>query len=359
MSYADRLFAKNCATIISDGCSDKSLDVRAHWADGTPAHTKKILYVQDRYDLSDGSIPVITLRKQGFKNCVDEILWIYQKKSNDVRDLHSHIWDQWTLKDSHTTNHIIGKAYGYQIAQKFRHHKASEMEMKIWEDEQDIRAGLKAGTIDPFSLVSPIKAYVTTNYPSFEVKDGYVWFDQMDAVLYDLINNPGSRRIMTNTYNHADLADMGLAPCAYQMVFNVTFDKDGNKILNGCLNQRSQDMLTANGWNVMQYSILLHMVAIHCNMKPGIFVHNIFDCHIYDRHIPIVQDMLVMYSSKVVRLYDNGKTPIDEVISDCPYPNPKLWINPEKKNFYDFTVDDFRLEDYQYCDFNPQFEVAI
>ena len=357
MSYADKVFVQRCKEILLNGISDGPLEVRTKWpSDGVPAHTKKILYVQDRYDLSDGSIPVITLRRQGFKNCVDEILWIYQKKSNRLEDLNSHVWDSWDIGDG-----TIGKAYGYQIGLPFRHHRyTSEEEFSKYPSAMAMRS-LVPSTYD-------IEHGAGVKFEN--TGDKWVWMDQMDAVLYDLTNNPGSRRIMTNTYNHSDLADMGLAPCAYQMVFNVTVDKDGNKILNGCLNQRSQDMLTANGWNVMQYSILLHMVAIHCGMKPGIFVHNIFDCHIYDRHERIVSKLIDLYLAAghpslgltgdgwedLLAKDENGRILldryIDEIPCDKPYPNPKLWINPEKKNFYDFTVDDFKLIDYQYCYFN-------
>ena len=264
MSRADDIYIETCRDILDHGFSDKDLPVRPHWEDGTPAHTIKKFCVVNRYNLAE-EFPLMTLRKTGVKNCIDEILWIWQKKSNRIEDLHSHIWDSWAGEDG-----TIGKAYGYQLGVK---HK----------------------------------------YPEGE-------FDQVDRVLYDLKHNPSSRRIMTNIYNHADLHEMNLYPCAYSMTFNVT----GNK-LNGILNQRSQDMLTANNWNVVQYSVLLCMFAQVSGLVPGEFVHVIADCHIYDRHVPLVEEMLTREK----------------------FPAPKLWLNPEIKNFYDFTVDDVKFENYQ------------
>ena len=264
MSIADKYFIKNCEEILNNGFSDEGYDVRPKWADGTPAYTIKSFCIVNRYDLSK-EFPILTLRKTNFKNCIDELLWIWQKKSNNIKDLNSHIWDSWADE-----NGTIGKAYGYQLGVK---HKYKEGE-----------------------------------------------FDQVDRVLYDLKHNPNSRRIMTNIYNHHDLSEMGLYPCAYSVTFNVT----GNK-LNAILNQRSQDMLTANNWNVCQYAVLVHMFAQVSDMEVGEFVHVIADAHIYDKHIPLVE----------------------ELISREPFPAPKFWLNPEIKNFYDFTPDDVRLDDYE------------
>lgn len=263
MSRADDIYRETCLDILENGWNDEGLEVRPRWEDGTPAHTIKKFCVVNRYDLKK-EFPLMTLRKTGVRNCIDEILWIWQKKSNRIADLHSHIWDAWAGPDG-----TIGKAYGYQLGVK---HKYAEGE-----------------------------------------------FDQVDRVLYDLKHNRASRRIMTNIYNHADLHEMNLYPCAYSMTFNVT----GN-YLNGILNQRSQDMLTANNWNVVQYSVLLCMFAQVSGLLPGEFVHVIADCHIYDRHIPLVREML-----------------------DRPqYPAPELKLNPDIKNFYDFTVDDVVFENY-------------
>ncbi|MBO7359863.1 MAG: thymidylate synthase [Clostridia bacterium] len=264
MSRADEIYIETCRDILDHGFSDAGLEVRPRWDDGTPAHTVKKFCVVNRYDLRE-EFPLMTLRKTGIKNCIDEILWIWQKKSNRIADLHSHIWDSWAGEDG-----TIGKAYGYQLGVKHV-------------------------------------------YPEGE-------FDQVDRVLYDLKHNPGSRRIMTNIYNHADLHEMNLYPCAYSMTFNVT-----GKYLNGILNQRSQDMLTANNWNVVQYSALLCMFAQVSGLIPGEFVHVIADCHIYDRHIPLVEEMLTRPQ----------------------YPAPKVRLNPEIKDFYDFKVEDFIVEDYQ------------
>ena len=330
MSYADALFARNCMNIIYNGISDEGFNVRPKWEDGVPAHTKKILYAVDRYDLAKDSIPVMTMRRTAFKSCIDEILWIYQKKSNKISELNSHIWDSWDVGDG-----TIGKAYGYQIGKKSQ----------------------------------------------YKDSDGSVVMrDQIDQVIWDLKNNPASRSILTNIYCHDDLYAMGLRPCAYMMTFNITKDPDdGTFVLNGMLNQRSQDTLTANNWNTVQYAVLLQMLAQVCNMKPGKFVHVIADMHIYDRHIPIVKTMIEKYAEMVVNSDERFKSMIDfydtreynrtELIIrescmnpkfyDLPHPNPKFWINPDIHNFYDFTVNDFKLIDYEYEPFDYKIPVAI
>ncbi len=276
MSIADQIFINTCRDIIDNGISDKDLPVRPKWLDGTPAHTVKKFCIVNRYDLSK-EFPIITLRRTAFKSAVDELLWIWQKKSNNVHDLNSHIWDSWADESG-----SIGKAYGYQF-------------------------GIK-----------------------HEYPEGM--FDQVDRVLYDLKNNPQSRRIMTNIYNFADLHEMHLYPCAYSMTFNVT----GNK-LNAILNQRSQDTLTANNWNVVQYATLVHMMAQVSGLEVGEFVHVISDAHIYDRHIPIVE----------------------EILKNPQYPAPTFKMNKDIKNFYDFTVDDFELENYQFTKLESKIEVAV
>lgn len=276
MSKADIIFIENMTEILEHGFSDEGLPVRPHWEDGTPAHTRKIFGMVNRYDLQE-ELPILTLRRTAFKSCLDELLWIWQKKSNNIHDLHSHIWDSWADE-----NGSIGKAYGYQLAKK-------------------------------------------SIYPEGE-------FDQVDRVLYDLKHNPHSRRILTNIYNFEDLHEMNLYPCAYSMTFNVSGDT-----LNGILNQRSNDMLTANNWNVLQYSLLLHMFAQVSGLKVGTLLHVIADAHIYDRHEALVR----------------------KVLSKTPHPAPKLWINPEIKNFYDFTLDDFKLIDYEYETLEEKIPVAI
>ncbi len=276
MSIADKIFIDTCRDIIDNGISDEGLNVRPHWEDGTPAHTIKKFCIVNRYDLSK-EFPIITLRRTAFKSAIDEILWIWQKKSNNVNELNSHIWDSWADETG-----SIGKAYGYQL-------------------------GIK---------------HV---YPEGE-------FDQVDRVLYDLKHNPQSRRILTNIYNFADLHEMHLYPCAYSMTFNVTGDK-----LNGILNQRSQDTLTANNWNVVQYAVLLHMFAQVSGLKVGELVHVISDAHIYDRHVPIVE----------------------EILKNPQYPAPLFKMNESIDNFYDFTVDDFELIDYKYTKLDKKIEVAI
>ena len=270
MSYADKVFINMCRDIIENGTSTEGEKVRPKWEDGTAAYTIKKFGVVNRYDLSK-EFPALTLRRTAIKSCVDELLWIWQKKSNNVHELKSHIWDSWADE-----NGSIGKAYGYQMQVKHQY------------------------------------------------KEGMM--DQVDRVLYDLKENPYSRRIMTNIYVHEDLHEMNLYPCAYSMTFNVTKEEGSEQLtLNGILNQRSQDVLTANNWNVCQYAVLLHMFAQVCGMKAGELVHVIADAHIYDRHIPL----------------------IEELISREPLPAPKFWLNPEVKDFYDFTPDDVRLEDYE------------
>lgn len=276
MSYADKIFKENVKDILENGVWDTDKEVRPKWLDGTPAHTVKKFCIVNRYDLSK-EFPIMTIRKQGFKNAVDEILWIWQKKSNKIADLHSHIWDSWAGEDG-----TIGKAYGYQLGVK-----------NVYKEGE---------------------------------------FDQVDRVLYDLKHNPASRRIMTNIYNFADLHEMNLYPCAYSMTFNVTGDK-----LNGILNQRSNDMAVANNWNVMQYAVLIMMFAQVTGFKPGKLVHVIADAHIYDRHIPAVKQML----------------------ENPEYPAPKLIINPDVKDFYDFKVEDFVLEDYKATPLGTKLEVAV
>ncbi len=263
MSRADELFINMCKDIIENGYSTEGEKVRPKWEDGEYAYTIKKFGVVNRYDLSK-EFPAITLRKTYIKSAIDEILWIWQKKSNNVNDLKSHIWDSWADEDG-----SIGKAYGYQLGVKHKY------------------------------------------------KEGMM--DQVDRLLYDLKTNPYSRRMMTNIYVHADLSEMNLYPCAYSMTFNVTGDR-----LNAILNQRSQDVLAANNWNVVQYAVLLHMIAQVSGFKAGELVHVIADAHIYDRHIPIVK----------------------ELISRPTYPAPKFSMNPDVKNFYDFTLDDFTIEDY-------------
>ena len=276
MSRADEIFKQNIRQILDTGVWDTDFDVRPRWSDGTPAHTVKCFGIVNRYDLSE-EFPILTLRKTNLKNAVDELLWIWQKKSNRICDLHSHIWDQWAGEDG-----TIGKAYGYQLGVKH------------------------------------------------EYREG--WFDQVDRVLYDLKHNPASRRILTNIYTFEDLHEMALYPCAYSMTFNVS----GNT-LNAILNQRSQDMLTANGWNVMQYAALVCMFAQVSGLIPGELVHVIADAHIYDRHMPIVEKML----------------------TQTPAPAPKFAIDPSVTDFYAFTRNSFTMEGYTPAPFEDKIPIAI
>ena len=269
MSYADKVFVAMCQDILENGTSTEGELVRPHWEDGTSAYTIKKYGVVNRYDLSK-EFPAITLRKTYIKSATDELLWIWQKKSNNIHDLKSHVWDEWADEDG-----SIGKAYGYQLGVKHQY------------------------------------------------KEGMM--DQVDIVIYDLKHTPFSRRILTNIYVHQDLHEMNLYPCAYSMTFNVTQKKGDDRLtLNGILNQRSQDVLAANNWNVCQYAVLMHMLAQVCDMRVGELVHVIADAHIYDRHVPIVK----------------------ELIERPQYDAPKFWLNPDIKDFYQFTTDDIKITDY-------------
>lgn len=270
MSYADQVFIHMCQDILDNGCSTEGEKVRPKWEDGSYAYTIKRFGVVNRYDLSK-EFPALTLRRTAIKSAFDELLWIWQKKSNNIRDLNSHIWDSWADE-----NGSIGKAYGYQLGVKHQY-----------------REGM---------------------------------MDQVDRVIYDLKHNPYSRRIMTNLYVHQDLHEMNLYPCAYSMTFNVTKKPGSEKLtLNAILNQRSQDVLTANNWNVCQYALLVHMIAQVCGMEVGELVHVIADAHIYDRHIPLVR----------------------ELISRPVYDAPIVRLNPDVTDFYAFTTDDLTVENYQ------------
>ena len=264
MSYADQVFMQNIREILDHGVWDTDQNVRPHWEDGTPAHTIKKFGIVNRYDLQK-EFPILTLRRTYWKTAVDELLWIWQKKSNNVNDLNARIWDQWADETG-----SIGKAYGYQLGKQY-----------------NFRQGR---------------------------------MDQVDNVIWQLKNTPASRRIMTNIYNFEDLSEMGLEPCAYSMTFNVTDNR-----LNAILNQRSQDVLVANNWNVVQYAVLVHMLAQVCGYEAGELVHVIADAHIYDKHVPLVEELI-------------GRT---------QYPAPKFEMNPYVKDFYEFTLDDFKLENYQ------------
>ena len=276
MSYADQVFIDNCKEILAQGVWDTDQDVRPRWEDGTPAHTVKKFGLVNRYDLRR-EFPILTVRRQFLKSAVDELLWIWQKKSNNIHDLHSHIWDAWADETG-----SIGKAYGYQLGVKHV-------------------------------------------YPEGEM-------DQVDRVLYDLKHNPVSRRILTSLYNHHDLHEMALYPCAWSVTFNVS-----GKTLNAVLNKRSQDMLTANGWNVMQYAALVHMLARVSGLEAGELLHVIADAHIYDRHVPVVE----------------------EIIAREPCDAPALWMDPAVTDFYAFTRDSFRLEGYRFHPLDTPIPVAV
>ena len=270
MSKADKLFVSMCRDILDNGTDTQGEKVRPHWPDGEPAYTIKKFGVVNRYNLQE-EFPAMTLRKTAIKTAIKEILWIWQQKSNNINDLDAHIWDEWADPDG-----SIGKAYGYQLGVKHQY------------------------------------------------KEGE--FDQVDRLIYDLQHTPFSRRMLTNIYNHADLHEMNLYPCAFQTIWNVTQKKGDDKLtLNMVLVQRSQDVLAANNWNVVQYAALLMMIAQVCDMQAGELMHVIADAHIYDRHVPL----------------------IEELISRKQYKAPKVTLDPTVKDFYDFTADSFKIEDYE------------
>ena len=276
MSRADEIFIANCKDILANGVWDTELEVRPRWSDGAPAHTVKKFGIVNRYDLSE-EFPILTIRRTFWKSAIDELLWIWQAKSNNVNELRTRVWDAWADE-----NGSIDKAYGYQLG-------------------------------------------VKNHYPEGDM-------DQVDKVIWDLKHNPASRRIMTNIYNHADLSEMALYPCAYSMTFNVS----GNT-LNAILNQRSQDMLAANNWNVVQYAVLTHMFAQVAGLKAGELVHVIADAHIYDRHVPA----------------------IEEIIANPPKAAPRFIIDPAVDDFYKFTRDSFKVENYEYSEFKTKIPVAV
>ena len=280
MSYVDKVFKETCIDILENGTDTRGEEIRPHWEDGTPAYTIKQFGVVNKYDLRN-EFPALTLRRIALKSAMDEILWIYQKKSNNIHDLNSHIWDQWADEEG-----SIGTCYGYTIRQKFM-----------------------------------FKGNFT---------------DQIDYVRKQLKETPFSRRIMTNMYQYQNLSGGHLDPCAYSMTYNVT-EEDGKRVLNAILNQRSQDMLAANGWNIAQYAILLMMLAREANMEVGRLIHVIADCHIYDRHVPMIK----------------------ELITREEYPAPIVRLNPEVKNFYDFTTDDLIVENYKYGEQIKNIPIAV
>ena len=306
MSRADRIFVEMCQDIIDHGTSTEGEKVRPKWEDGSSAYTIKKFGVVNRYDLRE-EFPAITLRRTAIKSATDEMLWIWQRKSNDIHTLNSSVWDEWADE-----NGSIGTAYGYQLSVRHFYADVNEEGLRTafgdrWE-EHATRA------TEPDCAVSA----------THKGRSGFM-LDQVDRVIYDLKNNPFSRRIMTNIYVHQDLHSMHLYPCAYSMTFNVTAGEGGRLVLNAVLNQRSQDILAANNWNVCQYAVLLHMMARTCDMEAGELVHMIADAHIYDRHVPLIK----------------------ELIRREQHPAPDFWLNPEKKDFYDFTTDDIRLDNYE------------
>ena len=337
MSKADKVFKATCKDILENGISSEGENVRPKWPDGTPAHTIKKFGVVNEYDLQE-EFPLITLRKTPIKSAVEEMLWIWQKKSNNIHDMNSHVWDEWA--DAAGT---IGKAYGYQQAKKYRYKDVTPAkidtcaaERGLWTDrflsgDVDIVFYFDQKTsvteVENYKKIpgdkEKIKALKEKSAMYYEENAGF-YMTQLDRVLYLLKNDPFSRRMIVTMWNPEDAAEMALEPCAYSMTFNVTKAADGY-MLNSILNQRSQDILAANAWNVAQYAVLTMMLAQVSGMKPGKFIHVIADAHIYDRHIDAVKELVERPDTAA----------------------PKVWLNPEVEDFYDFTKDDVFVEDYE------------
>lgn len=347
MAHADVVFKGICEMIINTGISDEAFEVRPRWEDGEPAHTIKKFSMVSRYDLRK-EFPILTLRPTNLRAAVDEVLWIYQKQSNNIHDLHSHIWDQWADKDG-----SIGKAYGYQVGLEFPHKRYTYYGTQLLEMERngETPEGMDENTF--INVLTAIKDNIADI--SMQYANGYITMDEMgskinaikiehtaranqiDHVLYELKHNPFSRRMVINLWNNEDLLDMALTPCCWSLLFDVMPGYDGKLVLNMMLNQRSNDVLVANNWNVVQYAALLMMIAQSVDMAPGILTHVITNAHIYDRHVDIIK----------------------ELIQRQPYPAPIVTLNPEKKNFYEFTPDDFTIAGYQHGDPIKNIPVAI
>ncbi len=319
MSYADRIFIENINNILDNGISDENMEVRPVWEDDrTPAHTKAIFGMVDRYDLSE-EFPIMTIRRTFWKSALDEILWIWQKKSNNVNELNSHVWDAWADE-----NGSIGKAYGYQMGVKSCYKDVTEEGMcKAFRGGSGVTDGGSTKTFkDPKGRIAGV----------YNEDRGMWMLDQTDRIIYQLNNDPGSRRIMCMMYIPEDLSEMALAPCAYSMLFNVM---DGR--LNSMLTQRSQDMAVANNWNTVQYSLITMLLASAYGFRPGEFVHEVTNAHVYDRHME----------------------PVRELLKNEQFKAPEVWINPDIHDFYEFTKDDVKLIDYKYSEFDHKFPVAV
>ena len=331
MSLADKIFKEMCTDIIENGSTTENQKVRPHWDDGTPAYTIKQFGVVNRYDLRK-EFPALTIRRTAIKTAAEEILWIYQRHSNNIHDLKAHIWDEWADKDG-----SIGKAYGYQIGKEYIHHtekynymdvlaNPNEYSMLIYQSALEIRDKMEAARLNRIDVSEPAK------YIYKEVS-----MNQIDAVIYDLKHTPFSRRIITDMWNFEDLHEMNLQPCCYNVTYNVTDEGYDKLILNMVINQRSNDVLAANNWNVCQYAILLMMIAQVCDMIPGQIVHCIADAHIYDRHVDIVK----------------------EIIKNEEYDAPKVTLNPDIKDFYQFTTKDITIENYKWASDVKDIPIAI
>lgn len=290
MTKADIYMKESIEQILVEGYLD--VNPRPKYKDGTPAHTLSINHVMRTYDLSSGEFPICTLRPMAWKTGIKEIFTIYQKPTNnleEMREMGVNWWDDWDIG-----NGTIGQRYG-----------------------------------------ATVKRY-----------------DLINNLINDIKNDPYGRRKIISLWQETDLHETaGLAPCAFQTIWNVRNDSTGNEYLDMCLVQRSGDMLTASGAggiNEIQYAALLMMIARHCGYEAGVFTHFVANEQIYDRHEKQALEMQRRANKLAIREYEHGEGK-----------SPMLVLNPDKTNFYDITIDDFTMENYEPMKPNLQLELGI
>ena len=295
MTKADKYMDRDIHHIIQDGYKDEN--PRPHYADGTPAHTLSVNHVLRTYDLSAGEFPICTLRPMAWKTGIKEIFTIYQKPTNNLEQMHDmgvNWWDDWDIGDG-----TIGQRYGATVSR----------------------------------------------------------YDLINNLIKDIQKDPYGRRKVVSLWQETDLHETaGLAPCAFLTIWNVR-----GKYLDMAMIQRSGDMLTASGAggiNEIQYAALLMMIARHTGYEPGVFTHFVANEQIYDRHIDAAKEMKARYSITA------SKTKLIEIKDESIYKiyepsgvQPKLILNPEKTNFYDMTIDDFTMENYD--PIKPQLKLEL
>ena len=296
MNQADEQYKRVVETVLRVGVMDTDQKVRTVWKDGTPAHS--ISWIGQHMIFDNTEVPIITTKRVAWKTAIKELLWIWQMKSNrvqDLRDMGVKIWNEWEKEDG-----TIGKAYGYQLGKKNR-----------WVTEKEYYP-------DPSGEINALHLTMKK-------------VDQVDYLLYQLKTNPASRRHITMLWNPDELDSMALTPCVYETQWHV---KQGKLHLE--VRCRSNDLALGNPFNIFQYNILQRMIAQVTGYELGNYIYHIGDAHLYDRHIE----------------------PVSEQIKRESFEAPTLWINPEVKSFYDFTIDDFKLIDYKHGE-TINMEVAI